>query len=186
MGGDRLQRHPGAPTRCRSVPQAELSRRKKEVIHPPDEALGRSQGGFSTKLDFTCDGRGRRSSVVLTLGRRHKSIQRGRLLDASPGAAFGRGTVAQVPFSADCRRRLQLPTLPETLEGAPHPTPSHGGAMRGSESRSVPDDLRASTELTSNWRNVVERCVNRVKQWRGIATRYEKRAVSFRAAVVVA
>jgi transposase len=35
-------------------------------------------------------------------------------------------------------------------------------------------------------RNVVERCVNRLKQWRGIATRYEKRAVNFRAAVVIA
>ena len=35
-------------------------------------------------------------------------------------------------------------------------------------------------------RNVVERCVNRLKQWRGIATRYEKRAVNYRAAVVIA
>ena len=35
-------------------------------------------------------------------------------------------------------------------------------------------------------RNVVERCVNRLKQWRGIATRYEKRAVNYRTAVVIA
>src|SRR5215208_1560413 len=35
-------------------------------------------------------------------------------------------------------------------------------------------------------RNVVERCVNRLKQWRGIATRYEKRAVNYRAMVVIA
>jgi transposase len=34
-------------------------------------------------------------------------------------------------------------------------------------------------------RNVVERCVNRLKQWHGIATRYEKRAVNYRAAVVI-
>jgi transposase len=33
---------------------------------------------------------------------------------------------------------------------------------------------------------VVERCVNRLKQWRGIATRYEKRAVNYRAMVVIA
>jgi len=32
---------------------------------------------------------------------------------------------------------------------------------------------------------VAERCVNRLKQWRGIATRYEKRAVNYRAAVVL-
>ena len=37
-------------------------------------------------------------------------------------------------------------------------------------------------------RNVVERCVNRLKQWRGIATRYEKRAANNYggAAVVIA
>lgn len=35
-------------------------------------------------------------------------------------------------------------------------------------------------------RNVVERCVNKLKQWRGIATRYEKRACNYRAAVTVA
>ena len=35
-------------------------------------------------------------------------------------------------------------------------------------------------------RNVVERCVNRLKQWRAIATRYEKRAVNYRAMVIIA
>ena len=30
-------------------------------------------------------------------------------------------------------------------------------------------------------RDVAERCVNRFKQWRGIATRYEKLAVNYRA-----
>ncbi len=35
-------------------------------------------------------------------------------------------------------------------------------------------------------RNVVERLINRLKQWRRIATRYEKRAANYRAMVVVA
>ena len=35
-------------------------------------------------------------------------------------------------------------------------------------------------------RNVVERCVNRLKQWRGVATRYEKRASNYRAMVLIA
>ncbi|MDQ3653828.1 MAG: IS5/IS1182 family transposase, partial [Chloroflexota bacterium] len=34
--------------------------------------------------------------------------------------------------------------------------------------------------------NVVERCINRLKQWRGLATRFEKRGVNYRAMVVVA
>jgi transposase len=33
---------------------------------------------------------------------------------------------------------------------------------------------------------VVERCISRLKQWRGLATRYEKRAVNYRAMVVLA
>jgi transposase len=35
-------------------------------------------------------------------------------------------------------------------------------------------------------RNVVERCVNRLKQWRSVATRYEKRALNYRAVMVSA
>jgi transposase len=35
-------------------------------------------------------------------------------------------------------------------------------------------------------RNVVERCVNRLKQWRAVATRYDKRAANYRAGVVLA
>lgn len=35
-------------------------------------------------------------------------------------------------------------------------------------------------------RNIVERCNNRLKQWRGLATRFEKRAVNYRAMLVLA
>ncbi len=35
-------------------------------------------------------------------------------------------------------------------------------------------------------RNVVERCVNCLKQWRGLATRYEKWAANYRTMVVIA
>ena len=34
--------------------------------------------------------------------------------------------------------------------------------------------------------NGVEGCTNRLKQWRGVATRYEKRAVNYQAAVIIA
>lgn len=35
-------------------------------------------------------------------------------------------------------------------------------------------------------RNTVERCINRLKQWRGIATRYEKTATIYLAGVHIA
>ncbi|MGW3811484.1 transposase, partial [Micromonospora sp. NPDC005113] len=34
-------------------------------------------------------------------------------------------------------------------------------------------------------RNVVERCFNRLKQWRDLATRYAKRASLYRASLVL-
>jgi transposase len=35
-------------------------------------------------------------------------------------------------------------------------------------------------------RNTVERCINRLKQWRGLATRYEKTATVYRAGLLIA
>lgn len=43
---------------------------------------------------------------------------------------------------------------------------------------------RGSTQFTTG-SNVLERCVNRLKQWRGIATRFDKRAANYRAAVMI-
>ena len=51
---------------------------------------------------------------------------------------------------------------------------SHGGRPPGFD----PDRYRD--------RNVVERCFNRLKQFRGLATRYAKRAAYFRAEIVIA
>jgi transposase len=39
---------------------------------------------------------------------------------------------------------------------------------------------------TYKQRNTVERCINRMKQWRGIATRYEKTATIYLAGLYVA
>ena len=40
--------------------------------------------------------------------------------------------------------------------------------------------------MTYRRRNVAERCINRLKQWRGIATRYDKRAHNYRSGVLLA
>jgi len=50
----------------------------------------------------------------------------------------------------------------------------------------TPGPKPACCTATSRRRNVVERSINRLKQWRGIATRYDKRSVDYRAMVVIA
>ena len=76
-----------------------------------------------------------------------------------------------------CRRLLRR-------RGIPHVIPERE-AQRARRARR-PGRKPAFDREAYRRRNVVERCVNRLKQWRGIATRYEKRAASYRAMVVVA
>ena len=68
--------------------------------------------------------------------------------------------------------------------GIPHTIPERRD-QRARRSKHPGRPLSFDADLYAK-RNVVERCVNRLKQWRGIATRYDKRAVNYRAAVIVA
>lgn len=54
----------------------------KGSLCDPNEALGRSRGGLTTKVHLACDGRGRPLSVVLTPGQCHDSTQLAPVLDA--------------------------------------------------------------------------------------------------------
>src|SRR5215207_3284793 len=51
-----LRQHggPGAPARHRGTTRAEPDRCQKGAPHPADEALGRSQGGLTTKVHLAC------------------------------------------------------------------------------------------------------------------------------------
>ncbi len=91
------KRFPSAPARGGSQAQEEPGRRKKGFLNPPDEALGRSKGGFSTKLHLSCDGKGRPLSLVLTGGQRHESTQLETVLDAIRIPRVGRGRPRKKP-----------------------------------------------------------------------------------------
>jgi transposase len=166
--------------------EGRASKTQKGVSHPEDEALGRSRGGLTTKLHLACDGKGRPLSVVLTAGQRHESTQLEAVLDAirvkRPGGV-GRPSKRPTRLIADrgysylrcrllLRRRGIRHTIPERRDQREYRA-GRPGAPPGFDL----DFYRK--------RNVVERCVNRFKQWRGIATRYEKRAANYRAMVVI-
>ena len=160
---------------------------KKGVSHPLDEGLAHSRGGLTTKFHLACGGRGRPLSIVITPGHRRDSTQLEPILDGiRVPRADGRGRprtrpdrlIADKGYSYPRRRRLlrerQIKhTIPERRDQRAQRVARPGRPLVFDRSIYVR-------------RNVVERRINRLKQWRGLATRFEKRALNYRAMVVIA
>jgi transposase len=155
------------------------------VQHPADEGLERSLGRLTTKFHLACDGKGRPLSSVITPGHRHDSTQLEPLLDGirvrRPGRR-GRPRTRPTRRIADkgysyprCRRRQRqvAHTIPQRSDQRARRAARRGRPL-------------AFDRATYARRNVVERGINRLKQWRGVATRYEKRAIKYRAMAVLA
>ena len=58
-------------------------RKKGDPEEPDDHALGRSRGGFSTKIHLLCDGHGLPLHFHLTAGQTHESTVVDELLTAA-------------------------------------------------------------------------------------------------------
>jgi transposase len=157
---------------------------------PDDHALGRSRGGWSTKTHLSVDHRGRPLSVRLTPGQAGDNPQLLPLLDDIAVAA--RGAAGRPRRRPDCviadkayshnstrlalRRRGIRVVIPEKSDQISYRKAKGRGGGR-------PPSFDA--ELYRD-RNVVERAFNRLKGWRGIATRYDKHARNYRAGLVIA
>ena len=142
------------------------------------QALGRSRGGFSTKLHIRCDGRGRPMVFVLTGGERHDGTAVDDLLAGGcvkrsgpgrprhrPEAVVGDRGYSSHAIRRSLRRRGIRPIIPQKRNERP------AYLMDWSRYRE---------------RNRIERLVNRLKQYRRIATRYVKTAASYAAFVTIA
>jgi transposase len=126
---------------------------------PDDQALGRSRGGFGTKIHLAVDSLGNPLEVHLSPGQDADSIHAETLLsDHQPEAVL-----------AD--KGYDTNKLIETI------------AARGAEVVIPPKanrvEQREYDETVYRERNKVERCVNKLKQFRRVATRYEKTARNF-------
>lgn len=123
---------------------------------------------------------------MLTAGQRHESRQLEAVLDAIRVPRVGRGRPRKRPEYLLADKGYSYPTCRRLLRrrGIRHTIPERRDQRERREGRlgRKPGFEKALYAK----RNVVERCVNRLKQWRGIATRYEKRAINYRAAVVIA
>ena len=97
----------------------------------------------------------------------------------------GRGRPRKRPDQLTADKGYSFPSCRRLLRqrGVPHTIPERRDQRERRAKR--PGRPPGFDRETYRRRNVVERCVNRLKQWRGVATRYEKRAVNYRAAAVV-
>ncbi len=142
------------------------------------EALGRSRGGFTTKIHLRCERNGRPMVFVVTGGERHEQSVLPVLMEQGAVKRPGRGRPRIRPdrvagdkgYSSSSVRRY----LKERRIGAVIPT----------KADQPPDP--AFDRVAYRERNVVERLINRLKQFRRIATRYEKRARNYHAMITIA
>ena len=143
---------------------------------PEDHALGRSQGGFGTKLHLICDGNGTPLAVDLTAGQAHESTRCEPLVqslleewpDVLPLKLAG-----DKAYSA---RRIRQWLEERWIE----PVIARQKAER------VPGDEEQFDKQTYRRRNVIERCIGWLKECRALATRFEKLAVNFMGTVRLA
>lgn len=143
---------------------------------------------MSTKIHLAVDGRDRPLSILLTPGQAGDNPQLLNLLDAISLNAPGRGRprkrpdmlIADKGYAHDStRRELRRRGIRHTIpERADQCARRRGRGSRGGRAPGFDAQLYRQ-------RNVVERCFNRFKQWRDLATRYAKRASSYRASLVL-
>lgn len=126
-----------------------------------DQALGRSRGGFGTKVHIAVDALGNPVRVILTGG---------QVADVTQGAALVAGIKAEHVI-AD--KGYDSNELVGEIEAS--------GAKAVIPPRSNRKEKRKYDKHLYKDRNLVERFINRVKQCRRIATRYEKTARNYMA-----
>lgn len=135
------------------------------------EGLGRSRGGFTTKIHVRAEGLGKPVTFVVTGGEVHDSQAVDALMQEGKVKRPGRGRPRLRPrrvagdkayssnrIRAALRRRGIKPVIP----------------TKANERRDPTFDRQAYRQ-----RNIVERLINKLKQFRRIATRYEKRAANY-------
>jgi len=151
------------------------------------EAIGRSRGGLNTKIHLAVDGRGQPLSILLSAGQAgdnpyllplldtiavHRGVGRPR---SRPDMLIADKGYAHDATRAALRRRRVRHTIPERRDQIAR------RAAKGSAGGRPPN---FDPEIYKR-RNVVERCFNRLKHWRDLATRYAKRASIYRACLVL-
>lgn len=155
---------------------------------PDGHGIGRSRGGLTTKIHEAVDGSGLPLAAVVTGGQRNDGAMLDTVLDdirvprTGPGRPRSRpdSVAADKAYTNGKNRRL----LAARGIVAVIPQKSNEVAARKRKGSAGGRPPAFDAEAYKN-RNVVERQFALVKQWRGIATRYDKLAITYRAGVVL-
>lgn len=153
------------------------------------ECLGRSRGGLTSKLHIAVDGRGLPMNVILTGGQAGDNPQLGPLLDGLKVARVGPGRPRSRPDAVVADKAYSHPSTRAMMSKRRvrfiSPERSDQVARRQAKGSAGGRPPAFDQELYRG-RNVVERCFARLKQFRGLATRYAKRAAYYAAEVTIA
>jgi transposase len=152
------------------------------------EALGRSRGGLTTKIHLVADRRCRPLAFVTSEGQRHDSIAFATALSLVSIDRVGPGRPRTRPDWVLADKAYSSKAIRDHLAGrgikAAIPIKDDQNAARrkkGSAGGRPPNfDKRRYRE-----RNTVERAVNKLRNCRATATRYEKRDYMYRGTIAV-
>jgi len=153
------------PARQHARQGASLGRRRKRGASL--QAIGVSRGGRNTKVHAVCDGHGRPLTFLLTGGNAADAPQALALLQAVPEGAI---VMADKAYDADAIRRFI-----ESRSAVPNIPFKTNRRWKG-----------CFSPFLYRGRNAIERMFCRLKDFRRIATRYDKLAVNFLASVQIA
>ncbi|MFJ7150673.1 IS5 family transposase [Streptomyces sp. NPDC100445] len=156
---------------------------------PADHALGRSRGGLSTKVHLAADGGARPLAFTVTAGQAGDApafetvMSRIRVPRSGPGRPRTRPFVVladRAYSSRAIRSHLRRRGIRAVI---PQPSDQIGHRLRRGRQGGRPPGFDREAYKQ---RNTVERCINRLKQWRGLATRTDKLAIAYQAALHLA
>ena len=165
-----------------------MSNYKRQPVEPVDHAIGRSRGGLTTKLHTLVDGNGLPLVIEAGPGQGGDSPMLPVLLGYLRVARCGPGRPRTRPdallagkaYSSRAHRQLLRERGITTV--IPERADQQGHRLRRGSAGGRP--VSYDTDRYKD-RNVIERSYEKLKQWRGLATRYDKLAVIFRGAAVL-
>ncbi|MEU5296222.1 IS5 family transposase [Streptomyces umbrinus] len=166
-----------------------VKRGRPTPANPPITRSERSRGGLSTKVHLAADGHARPLAFTVTAGQAGDApafeavMSRIRVPRRGPGRPRTRplAVLADRAYSSRAiRTHLRRRGIRAVI---PQPSDQVGHRLRRGRLGGRPPGFDSEAYKQ---RNTVERCINRLKQWRGLATRTDKLAIAYQAALHLA